>query len=177
MQISPLTYPCTWWNFGSSLLVTAMLIGSHDPVPPESLCITSQGEDPASFFQDSHTTVKWGGGAQTHTSGDVRDWGSSIREAAIPRTLPLETCVFRCLWQSGDIYGPVSKKLSKVYNKMYKITKDTIVLESSYQNHFKMCTFINVYFSEGKLSYKIYISLICIICYINVLEYPPMKYA
>lgn len=62
MQISPLTYPCTWWNFGSSLLVTAMLIGSHDPVPSESLCITSQGEDPASFFQDSHTTVKWGGG-------------------------------------------------------------------------------------------------------------------
>lgn len=117
-----------------------------------------------------------GGGAQTHTSGAVRDWGSSKREAAIPRTLPLETCVFRCLWQSGDIYGPVSKKLSKVYNKMYKITKDTIVLESSYQNHFKMCTFIKVYFSEGKLSYKIYISLICIICYINVLEYPPMKY-
>lgn len=58
MQISPLTYPCTWWNFGSSLLVTAMLIGSHDPVPPESLYITSQGEDPVSFFQDSHTTVK-----------------------------------------------------------------------------------------------------------------------
>lgn len=61
MQISPLTYPCTWWNFGSSLLVTAMLIGSHDPVPPESLCITNQGEDLTSFFQDSHTTV--GGGA------------------------------------------------------------------------------------------------------------------
>lgn len=37
---------------------------------------------------------------------------------------------------------------------MYKTTKDTIILERSYQNHFKMCTFIKVYFSEGKLSYK-----------------------
>lgn len=68
MQVSPLTYPRTWWNFGSSLLVTATLTGSHDSAVPESLWITSQGEDPASFFQDSHTTVK---GEQKHKPTQV----------------------------------------------------------------------------------------------------------
>lgn len=40
----------------------------------------------------------------------------------VPETLPLETCVFRCLWQSGDIYGCVRGMAASLIDEPQSLT-------------------------------------------------------